>query len=91
MIVTITDRGPGIPAASLAAVFMPFRRLEPSRNRHTGGMGLGLTSARAGFRAHGGDVTLSNVIGGGLRATVVLPLAPDRPQGRPPPAQQSAL
>jgi len=80
VIVTITDRGPGIPLASLAAVFMPFRRLEPSRNRNTGGMGLGLTSARAGFRAHGGDVTLSHVVGCGLRATVVLPLSPDRPE-----------
>jgi signal transduction histidine kinase len=36
-------------------------------------MGLGLTSARAGFRAHGGDVILSNATGGGLRATVMLP------------------
>jgi K+-sensing histidine kinase KdpD len=43
-------------------------------------MGLGLTSARSGFRAHGGDVTLSNVVGGGLRATVVLPLSPDQPE-----------
>jgi signal transduction histidine kinase len=55
-------------------VFAPFQRLEPSRNRNTGGMGLGLTSARAVFRAHGGDVTLSVAKAGGLLATVVLPL-----------------
>jgi signal transduction histidine kinase len=72
--VTIADHGPGIPTASLETVFAPFQRLEPSRNRNTGGMGLGLTSARAVFRAHGGDVTLSIAQGGGLVATVVLPL-----------------
>jgi signal transduction histidine kinase len=79
--ITITDRGPGIPTDRLDQVFAPFQRLEPSRNRNTGGMGLGLTSARAVLRAHGGDVTLSNVAApnakdGGLRATVVLPLEP---------------
>jgi signal transduction histidine kinase len=72
--VTIADHGPGIPTDSLETVFAPFQRLEPSRNRNTGGMGLGLTAARAVFRAHGGDVTLSIAQGGGLVATVVLPL-----------------
>jgi signal transduction histidine kinase len=72
--ITIADHGPGIPADSLETVFAPFQRLEPSRNRNTGGMGLGLTSARAVFRAHGGDVTLSAAKAGGLLATVVLPL-----------------
>jgi signal transduction histidine kinase len=72
--VTITDRGQGIPEEALHRVFTPFQRREPSRSRHTAGMGLGLTSARAGFRAHGGGVALSNVPGAGLRATVILPL-----------------
>jgi signal transduction histidine kinase len=72
--VTITDHGPGIPDDALELVFAPFRRLEPSRNRNTGGMGLGLTAARACFRAHGGDVILSNARDGGLRAIVTLPL-----------------
>ena len=72
--VTVSDKGPGIPPAALEAVFMPFQRVDPSRNRHTGGMGLGLTAARAGFRAHGGDVVLSNCQEGGLLATVALPL-----------------
>ncbi len=67
--VTIIDHGPGIPTDALEAVFAPFQRLEPSRNRQTGGMGLGLTAARAGFRAHGGDVALSNEPTGGLRAS----------------------
>jgi signal transduction histidine kinase len=74
--VTITDQGPGIQADALERVFAPFQRLEPSRNRNTGGMGLGLTAARAGFGAHGGSVSLANATGGGLRATVVLPLHP---------------
>jgi len=76
--VTVADDGPGIPDEALETVFAPFRRLEPSRNRNTGGMGLGLGSARACFRAHGGDVTLANSGDGGLEATVVLPLqSPD--------------
>jgi two-component system osmolarity sensor histidine kinase EnvZ len=75
--VIIRDQGPGIPDEALEKVFAPFKRMEPSRNRHTGGMGLGLTAARAGFQAHGGDVTLSNARDGGLQAVVVLPL-PDQ-------------
>jgi hypothetical protein len=55
-------------------VFLPFRRLDASRNRDTGGTGLGLTIARSVARAHGGDVTLANRAGGGLRAEIVLPL-----------------
>jgi signal transduction histidine kinase len=53
-------------------VFDPFVRLEGSRSRETGGLGLGLTLARAIARGHGGDVTLANRAGGGLRATLTL-------------------
>lgn len=73
VVVTVSDEGPGIPDHALEDVFTPFQRVDPSRNRHTGGMGLGLTAARAGLRAHGGDVVLSNRPGGGLAATVTLP------------------
>ena len=59
--------------AELDRVFEPFHRLEASRNRETGGTGLGLPIARNILRAHGGDVTLSNRPMGGLRATVTLP------------------
>ncbi len=69
----IEDDGPGIPPAELESVFQPFRRLESSRNRETGGTGLGLPIARNILRAHGGDVVLSNRPQGGLRATVTLP------------------
>ncbi|MCD9029169.1 HAMP domain-containing protein [Luteimonas sp. BDR2-5] len=69
----IDDDGPGIDPAQDADLFMPFVRGEGSRNRATGGTGLGLASARMAARAHGGDVSLANRDGGGLRATVTLP------------------
>lgn len=72
--VLIDDHGPGIPPDQLDQVFQPFHRLEGSRNRETGGTGLGLPIARNILRAHGGDVTLANRPDGGARATVVLPL-----------------
>jgi signal transduction histidine kinase len=71
--VAIEDAGPGIPPQELDRVFEPFHRVESSRNRETGGVGLGLPIARNILRAHGGDVTLSNRPGGGARALVTLP------------------
>ena len=75
--VTIDDDGPGIPTDQREAVFAPFYRIEPSRNRETGGTGLGLTIARTIVRGHGGDVTLHEAPGGGLRAVVKLPFSID--------------
>ena len=69
----IDDDGPGIPDEEIERVFLPFHRLEESRNRETGGMGLGLPIARNILRAHGGDVVLSNRGEGGVRATITLP------------------
>jgi signal transduction histidine kinase len=71
--VDIEDEGPGIPPGELDRVFEPFHRVEVSRNRETGGVGLGLPIARNILRAHGGDVTLANRPTGGTRATVWLP------------------
>lgn len=71
--VTITDNGPGLPADALAAVFRPFYRMDGSRNRETGGVGLGLTSAQSVVRGHGGDIVLTNRAGGGLDVVVTLP------------------
>jgi signal transduction histidine kinase len=73
--VSVDDDGPGIAEADREQVFRPFFRLEASRNRETGGTGLGLTIARTVARAHGGDVVLTNRPEGGLRAELVLPLA----------------
>jgi signal transduction histidine kinase len=72
--IEIEDDGPGIPPQELDRAFEPFHRGEPSRNRETGGVGLGLPIARNILRAHGGDVTLANRPAGGLRATVTLPV-----------------
>lgn len=72
--VTIEDDGPGIPPEEIDRVFEPFHRLEQSRNRETGGVGLGLPIARNMLRAHGGDVVLKNRPEGGLKAIVTLPV-----------------
>ncbi|MGE3528795.1 MAG: ATP-binding protein [Methyloceanibacter sp.] len=74
VIVTIDDRGGGIDKALREAVFEPFVRLEESRNRNTGGAGLGLAIARKVAEAHGGSLTLGDAPGGGARAIVALPL-----------------
>jgi signal transduction histidine kinase len=73
VVIQVDDDGPGIPADRLNEVFEPFVRLETSRSAETGGVGLGLSTARTIARAHGGDVTLANRPGGGLSATLRLP------------------
>jgi signal transduction histidine kinase len=73
LLVRIEDDGPGIPEADMQVVFEPFRRLETSRNRGTGGSGLGLTIARRAIEQHSGTLQLSNRTGGGLLALVTLP------------------
>jgi signal transduction histidine kinase len=73
VVVQVEDSGPGIPPDELDRVFEPFHRVEGSRNRETGGTGLGLPITRNILRAHGGDVALANLDGGGVRATVTLP------------------
>jgi signal transduction histidine kinase len=72
--ILIEDDGPGIKPGDLDRVFEPFQRGETSRNRETGGVGLGLPIARNILRAHGGDITLANRAGGGARVTVTLPV-----------------
>lgn len=68
----IEDNGPGISADAHEQVFAPLFRLEASRNSETGGIGLGLSIARAIVRQHGGDISLGN-LPVGLRAQVHLP------------------
>jgi signal transduction histidine kinase len=71
--VRIDDDGPGIPEADMEVVFEPFRRLETSRNRGTGGTGLGLTIARQVISQHGGTIRLANRPSGGLTIIAELP------------------
>ena len=78
-VIRIEDDGPGIPASEIAALMEPFARGESSRNRETGGSGLGLTLARAIAEQHGGTLTLANRPGPGatsqgLVAELRLPL-----------------
>ncbi|RJG44051.1 MULTISPECIES: ATP-binding protein [unclassified Mesorhizobium] len=75
ILLTIDDDGPGIPEGQMEKIFRPFARVEASRNRQTGGFGLGLTIARNIARRFGGDVRLHNRTGGGLRAELTIPLA----------------
>jgi len=75
----VEDDGPGIPEHELGAMLEPFRRGEASRNRETGGAGLGLTLARAIADQHGGELHLANRLGAdgavkGLSAEIRLPL-----------------
>lgn len=77
--ILILDRGPGIPESSQKEVFTPFYRLETSRNKSTGGVGLGLSAARAIVLEHGGDLHLRNCHAGGLEASIMLPHYPAEP------------
>lgn len=80
--IVVDDDGPGIPDAELQRVFEPFHRVEQSRSRDTGGVGLGLAIALSIVQAHGGQITLTNRASdpaaakhAGLRATIALPRA----------------
>jgi len=71
--VTIADRGSGIPADQVELAFTPFRRLEGSRNRESGGVGLGLSIARDVIHGHGGSIALESNPPAGLLVRVRLP------------------
>lgn len=72
--IVIDDEGPGIAEDKLAHVFQPFYRIEGSRSRETGGIGLGLAIALSIVQAHNGQLFLSNRPEGGLRARIRLPV-----------------
>ncbi|MGO9486842.1 MAG: ATP-binding protein [Rhodomicrobium sp.] len=75
--VSIADDGPGIPPDKLSLAFQPFWRLDDSRNRKTGGVGLGLTIARDIIQSHGGEISLSlPPQGKGFEVLISLPLPP---------------
>jgi signal transduction histidine kinase len=73
LIIRVRDEGPGIAPEELERVFEPFYRFEHSRNRDSGGTGLGLTIARDIAQAHGGTLVLGNLPQGGLEAALRLP------------------
>jgi len=73
-LVWIDDEGPGIPADQRQTVLEPFHRLEKSRNRATGGAGLGLAVVRSLVEAHGGTIEIAAAPDGGTRVNVALPV-----------------
>lgn len=70
----VVDQGPGIPESDIAHIFDRFWRADQSRERSTGGAGLGLSIVAAIVDGHGGTVTAENVNGGGARFVVRVPL-----------------
>ncbi|MFM0211953.1 ATP-binding protein [Paraburkholderia sediminicola] len=73
LVLIVEDDGPGIPLADRSRVFEPFHRLDSSRDRHTGGFGLGLAIVRRVALVHGGDVRLEEAASGGARFVITLP------------------
>jgi signal transduction histidine kinase len=74
IVVSIDDEGAGIPADQRQTVLEPFHRLEKSRNRATGGAGLGLAVVRSLVEAHGGTIEIAVAPSGGTRVNVALPV-----------------
>ncbi|MCV6599354.1 MAG: ATP-binding protein [Alphaproteobacteria bacterium] len=71
--IRIDDDGKGIPSKDREEVFKPFFRLEKSRNKNTGGVGLGLAVTRDIINSHGGSITLDDSPYGGLKVVIRLP------------------
>ncbi len=76
VLIRVVDHGPGIPLEQREAVFEPFFRLESSRNRNSGGIGLGLSIAREASQRLHGRLHLDATPGGGLTAVLELPRRP---------------
>ncbi len=74
--VEVRDHGIGIAAEDLPHVFRPFFRVDRSRTRATGGLGLGLALARRIVEAHAGTIALESTLGEGTRAVVRIPRGP---------------
>jgi signal transduction histidine kinase len=73
--IVIRDRGPGVPPADLERIFEPFYRVAESRDRDSGGEGIGLAITSRVMRAHGGTAKAGNAAGGGLEVRLSLPEA----------------
>jgi two-component system sensor histidine kinase CpxA len=76
-VISVIDSGPGVPQDALEKLFRPFYRIDDSRGRQTGGVGLGLAITERAIRLHGGTVHASNRSEGGLRVDIRLPIDPE--------------
>jgi signal transduction histidine kinase len=72
MHITIEDDGPGIPIEERERIFQPFYRLDRSRDRETGGFGLGLAIAQKAVALHGGHIAVAESALGGAKFRLVL-------------------
>jgi len=77
--ILVRDHGPGVPGGDLQRIFEPFYRVAESRDRDSGGEGIGLAITARVFEAHGGAATARNLAEGGLEVRLVLPLPPAGP------------
>jgi two-component system sensor histidine kinase CpxA len=75
LVVTVRDLGPGVPAGDLERIFEPFFRVAESRDRDSGGEGIGLAITSQVMRAHGGTAKAANRVAGGLEVRLGLPPA----------------
>lgn len=75
LVIEINDHGPGIPEDQLKKIFKPFYRIDKSREKKTGGYGLGLSIAHQAIHLHGGEIHVINQKTGGLKVRITLPLA----------------
>ena len=73
VVLQVRDHGPGVPEAALQSIFHPFYRLDGSRQRSTGGFGVGLAITERAVQLHGGDVVATNAAEGGLIVEMRLP------------------
>ena len=74
LLIELSDQGPGIPEAELKDILKPFYRADKSRNRGTGGFGLGLAITHRIIQQHEGSMSLTNREPRGLRVSIRLPL-----------------
>ena len=74
LIIQVLDHGPGVPEDMLSRLFEPFVRIGEARDRSSGGYGLGLAIAKRAIQLHGGEISASNEVQGGLNVRIRLPL-----------------
>jgi signal transduction histidine kinase len=72
--IVVEDDGPGVPEADRERIFEPFYRLDRSRDRATGGFGLGLSIARKAVEVQGGTIRIEAAASGGARVVITLPV-----------------
>ncbi|HJW98897.1 MAG TPA: ATP-binding protein [Terriglobales bacterium] len=73
--IKVQDHGPGVPESELDKVFKPFYRVDTSRERRTGGVGLGLAIAERAIKLHNGKIAAGNLKEGGFQVEISLPMA----------------